>query len=150
MDKEQVSFWGYSVVAVILVIMGVMFFRVSQDPDVYFARQVFSGLVNGRQSVERDIDWPHFLAVGGDVGTDYASFPTDSQKAYFRKSFIINFALSFKSSGGELKSFTNWAVFSRDNNKAVVSAFTLGNKTILFTIAKKAGKRKLVAIQWKE
>ena len=150
MDKEQVSFLGYSAVALLVVMAGFMFFRVSQDADIYFARQVFSGLVNGSQSVEKTIDWLNFKTIGSDIGADYARFPTQAQKGYFRKSFIINFSLSFKNSGGELRSFTNWAIYSRDNNKAVVSALNLTNKALLFTVSKKGSQRKLVAIQWKE
>lgn len=141
---------GYSAIVVIVCIAGFMFFRLTQDPDIAFTRQVFAGLVNGRQAVQEAIDWPTLKAVGSDVGADYSRFPTESQRQYFRKSFIINFSLSFQNTGGELKSFTNWHIYSKDNTKTVVACLALSNKTLLFTISKKYGKRKLVSIQWKE
>jgi len=150
MDKEQIYFFWYLGVTLLVVILGVMFFKVSQDQDIYFAREVFSGLVNARESVERQIDWANFKAVGSDIGADYSRFTTEIQRGYYRKGFIINFSLSFKNSGGTFNSFTHWAIYSKDNNKVVVSALSRINKTLLFTISKRGNKRKLESIQWKD
>ncbi|MCX5704004.1 MAG: hypothetical protein NT066_05915 [Candidatus Omnitrophica bacterium] len=150
MEKEHLSLIGYALVLAILVIAGSLFLGITRDPDIRFARRVFTGLVNGNQVTQSAIDWPRFSAVGSDVGADYAKFITESQRAYFRQAFIINFSLSFKNAGGDLKLFTNWRIYAKDNTKAIVAVSTVGNKTLLFTIAKKYDKRKLVSIQWKE
>ena len=150
MDKQRLSLLNYSITGLVIVLILLMFFKLTQDSDIAFTRRVLAELVNGRQSAEQAIDWPHFLALGSDIGADYSRFLIEPQRQYYRKAFIINFSMTFKNVGGQLNSFTNWRIYNRDNTKTVISCLALNNKALLFTLSKKNGKRKLASIQWKE
>jgi len=151
MKKEDIRFMEY-VGVVVLIVMMAAFFLLVREPDISFARSVFAGLIKGDESVKDAIDWPSFKAVGVDLGAVYAKIPADREKAYFKKAFILNFALGFESSGGKFESFTHWRISQRDKQGVIVAADigALGETKILFTISKKYRNRKLVAIQWEE
>jgi hypothetical protein len=150
MKKERNWFLEYYILAIILVVFAAAFFMVIRQPDIGLARRALNGLAQGRESVQDAIDWPVFKAMDRDVGADYEKLPSERQKLYFRKAFVINFSLSFKSSGGELRYFGNWRVYSRDKEKTVVAADTINKKTVLFTITKKHAKSKITEIKFKE
>ena len=150
MKKERNWFMEYYILVIIGAVLVAAFFMVIRQPDLDLARKVLSSLAQGRESIQAVIDWPSFKAMGNDVGADYEKLPSERQKLYFRKAFVINFSLSFKASGGELRNYGNWRVYSRDKEKTIVAADTVSKKTVLFVISKKYGKSKITEIKLKE
>jgi len=151
MKKEDIRFMEYVGVVVLLVVMAAVFLLV-REPDVSFARGVFSGLIKGDESVKEAVDWLSFKAVGSDLGAVYAKLPSDKEKEFYKKAFILNFALGFKNGGGKFSSFTNWRIIQRDKQGVIVAA-DMGasrERTVLFAISKKYRNKKLVAIGWEE
>jgi len=151
MKKEDIRFMEYVGVVVLIVVMAAVFLLV-REPDVSFARGVFSGLIKGDESVKEAIDWPSFKAVGNDLGAIYSKLPSDKERGLYKQAFILNFALGFKSSGGKFSSFTNWRIIQRNKQGVIVVADigASGERTVLFAISKKYRNRKLVAIEWEE
>jgi hypothetical protein len=117
-----------------------------KNQDINFARSVFSGLVHGKSSTQKYIDWEHFTAGGFNIAEAYAKLPDDKEKKNYRNQFIRNFAIGFAQTGGRLNYFTRWSVYSQDGLKVTVAAYnTAHKKTLLFTI-NKAGKKKLIGL----
>lgn len=149
MSKEDNRFIAYLVLGIVIVI-GAMFWGVGQDNEISFCRRTLAGLIKGELSVEKSLDWPSLKAVGNDIGAEYAKLLTENERAYFRKAFILNCALSFQNSGGKLSAFTHWRLEDKDSQQTIVAVDGLANKTLLFTVVKISGKRKLAALEWKE
>lgn len=145
--KKDTPVLEYAVLIAVIITALVFFLRVKTD-DIDLCRAVFSGLVKGRYGVQKYIDWENLKAVGVNVGATYIKFTTEKERLNYKKAFIKNFSFGFKKVGGKLKAFTNWRIYNRDSEKTIVAADYRG-KIILFTISK-YGKRKLIAIQWKE
>jgi len=150
MAKDENRLAEYFILGLVIIIAAAVLFGLFQDQDLAFGRRALSGLAKGEVVIGNAIDWPHFKAAGVDIGAGYTKLPNDIEKAYYRKAFILNFALSFQGAGGRLSNFSNWHVQNRDSQKAVVAADSLGNKTILFTIVRINGKRKVVDIRWRQ
>lgn len=148
MTKEDNRFIAYLVLGIV-VVMGLIFWGVGQDNEISFCRRALSGLIKGDVSVEKSLEWPAFKAIGNDIGAEYSKLPNENERVYFRKAFILNLALAFKNAGGRFNAFTNWRLADKDSQKTIVAVDGLGNKTLLFTVVKISGKRKLVALQWK-
>lgn len=151
MEKEDIRFMEYVGVVVLIVVMAAVFLLV-REPDISFARGVFSGLIKGDESVKEAIEWPSFKAMGNDLGAVYVKLPSDKEKEFYKQAFILNFALGFKSSGGKFSSFTHWRIIQRDKQGAIVAADigASGERTALFAVSKKHRNKKLVAIEWEE
>jgi hypothetical protein len=62
------------------------------DREVDFARKVFNGLVEGRESAQNLIAWEQFIVMDQNVGEAYLKMPVERERYFFRKSFIINFS----------------------------------------------------------
>lgn len=150
MVKERNWFLEYYVVAIIAIVFGIVFFIATRNPDIDLAKKVMYGLAQGKESVEDSLDWPTLKILDKEIGASYVKLQFDRERVYFRKLFIVNFSLSFQSVGGELRYFTNWRIYSRDKEKTIVAVDTLKKPILLFTISYKYGKRKIVAIQFKE
>jgi len=145
--KKDIPILEYAVL--IVIVMGALaFFIRMKSADIDFCRRVFSDLVKGSYAVQKFIDWENLKAMGIDVGATYRGFPDEKKRADYKNSFIKNLSFGFKRAGGTLNSFTNWRIRDKYSDKTVVAADYRG-KIILFTISK-YGKRKLIAIQWKE
>jgi hypothetical protein len=130
-----------------MIVLVVGFFWLTREPDIAFARRVFSGLINGDQAVKEMIDWASFQAMGVDVGNNYAGLPDARQKELYSRAFIANFSVAFSSYGVKFSSFTNWRVSKRGKMSATVAVNGSTNKALLFTVSNKYGKRKLVSLQ---
>lgn len=137
---------GYVLIlcVVTVLITGCRFFPLS---DTEFAKSVFTGLVKGRQSVEKDIDWPTFKAMGVDVGESYKKYLDEKQKTRYRRVLIRNLSFSFHTAGGKAELFRNWRVEASQDQKVTV-ATDAGRATLLLFITKEQGKRKLTGIEW--
>ncbi len=131
--------------------VGLFFYLNVRNQDIIFSRRVFAGLVKGRTSVQKMIDWEDFQAVGLDVGEVYSGLPDEKEKADYKNSFIDKFSLGFRQVGGNFKAFVNWRVYDRQGRLCRVAADYKAkeNKTLLFTLAQGQSK-KLVAIQWED
>lgn len=114
--------------------------------NVDFAKTVFSGLVNGDQSVQSLIDWEVFRAGPSNVATSYNAQTSDSGKATFRTSFIFSFGQGFRATGSTAAGMSNWGQTSEDANWAVVQATNPGRGNLIMTISKRGGVRRLAAI----
>ena len=149
MKKARNWFMESYLAVIILVVFAFIFFMSVRNPDVDFARKVFNGLAEGKDSVQGLIDWPRFKVMGQDVAEKYSKMVDDRERYFFRKSFIVNFSLSFQNAGGDFKNFLNWRTYSSDKLNAVVAADTVtaARNSVLFTISKKQGQQKLVSIE---
>lgn len=150
MENERKWFLSYYPLAIAGVILALIFFMRLRTSDVDFCRQVLKSLIAGKVQIENAIDWPSFKALENDVGAVYVRLPSENEKRYLRQAFILNFSLSFKNLGGQFRAFRDWRLYRLDKEKTVVSCRALGNRTLLFTISQKYGKRKLTAMEWKE
>jgi hypothetical protein len=150
MKRERKGFWEYYIIAVVIIVVGLVLFKATRDSEIEFAKGVFNDLIEGRESVQNDIDWPVFQILTQSVGTEYVKVSTENEKQYFRKAFIANFSLGFKSNGGKYSAFTNWRIVGRDNDKITVAADFAGKNSLLFAFSKKLGKRRLVFIRSKQ
>jgi len=145
--KKDTPILEYAVL--IAVVMGALvFFIRMKTADIDFCHKVFNGLVKGSYGVQKFIDWEKLKAMKVDVGATYIQFTTEEQRSDYKKAFIKYLSLGFRQAGGKFNLFTNWRIRDKYSNKTVVAADYRG-KIILFTISK-YGKRKLIAIQWKE
>lgn len=162
--KKDIPILEYTLLIAIVMGALVFFIRLKTE-DTDFCRKVFNGLVKGSYGVQKFIDWEKLKAMKVDVGATYIQFTIEKQRSDYKKAFIKYLSLGFRQAGGKLNLFTNWriypvrkespdrielsnGVYDKYSDKTVVAADYRG-KIILFTISK-YGKRKLIAIQWKE
>jgi hypothetical protein len=145
--KKDIPILEYTLL--IAIVMGALvFFIHMKNENTDFCRKVFNGLVKGSYAVQKFIDWEKLKAMNVDVGATYIKFTTEKQRSDYKQAFIKYLSLGFKQTGSKLDLFTNWRAYDRYTDKTVVAADYRG-KIILFTISRD-GKRKLIAIQWKE
>lgn len=145
--KETLILEISSLVAVVFV--SLWFFLQMKTQELHLCQKAFRGLVKGSYGVQKFIDWEHLQAVGVDVGNTYSKFANQKEKVDYKKGFMRGFPLGFKQTGGKLKAFVNWRIFSQDAQKTIIAVdYTSKNKTLLFTVSKYP-KKKIVAIQWK-
>ncbi len=119
------------------------------DPDLRFAKTAFQALAWGYNSAEKVIDWETFKSMGENISKDYIALPNDVEKQTFRKSFITAFCSSFKSSGGSPEAMKNWRILDKNSTGTTVAADVPNNRTILITILKRDGEKKICAIEVK-
>ena len=112
-----------------------------QKSDVDFAKQTFQLLADGSDDAADMIDWENFKTMGLDVGEQYKKVDNDSSRDNFRKSFIKGFSNSFKSSGGNISTATNWREQSKDANATVVAVDSPNGKTLLITVTHPNGQQ---------
>jgi len=147
-EKKDAPILEYTVLAAVIAVSLLFIFQV-KTRDVNFARSVFSGLVNGRGGIEKYIDWEHLQGVGIDAGATYSKITKQIERSGYKMAFIKNFSIGFARSGGDLKSFVNWRIYSKAGAQTIVAVDYRGrNKTLLLTLTG-AGKKKLTSLQWK-
>lgn len=151
MQEKQNLILAYALL-IFVIIFCLVFFVNIKNQDINFCRRVFEGLVKGRYTVEKFVDWAEFKGFEKDIGSIYNQFSSEKAKTAFKTEFIKNFALGFIRGGGKLKLFTHWRIYRQDNRETVVAAdykTPTYKHTLLFTITKN-GKHKLTSIQKKE
>jgi len=146
-DQTKALELKYAAVMILIVIAVVGLFRMGRD-EVSLCREVFRGLVEGKASVQRHIDWDHLQAMGVDVAATYGSMTTAQARAKYRRLFIEHFSKGFRSTDGELKGFVNWRIEANTPQQIVVAADYKGReKTLLFSLPA-SGTKKITGIQW--
>lgn len=145
--KKEIAVLEYAVLAVVLI-GALAFFLNLRTQEIDFCRNVFQGLVKGRQQVAKFVDWENLKALGVDVAATYKGLRNDKEKAVYKKAFIISFSAGFKRVEGKLKTFTRWRIYKKDEAKTIVATDdVVHHKTLLFTLPA-YGQKKLINIQW--
>ena len=147
MEKPGTPVIGSIALAILAAVVLVVIARIVQS-DVAFCREVFRGLVEGKPSVQRRIDWEHLSALNVNVGATYTRLPNDQERADYRRTFIEHFSKGFRQVGGTTAGFRHWRVLARKDQKVVVAAdYEAKQKTLLMSVPA-SGTRKLETIQW--
>ena len=147
-DKKDIPVLEYTILVAVIVVFLLFIFQLKTQ-EVNFSRSVFSGLANGRLGIGKYIDWEHLQGVGINAGETYSKFTKETERSGYKMAFIKNFSIGFRRSGGDLKSFVNWRIYSKDSSQIIVAAdYPNRNKTLLLTFTG-AGKKKLTSLQWK-
>jgi len=136
----------YTLVTLVGIASLVLLMRMSRG-EVAVGREIFQGLVTGKPSVQKRIDWAHLSAVGVEVGATYTQLPNEQAKAKYRRFFVEYFSKGFRKAGGSPKAFVRWRIQERTPAWVVVAAdYPAKQKTLLLTMA--TSGRKLQGIQW--
>ena len=150
MKKEDLQYFGVIFIIIFLASTFTIFYAGREKSTPQLCRQIFMGMVEGRQSVEKFIDWNQLNAFGIDVSAIYPMLPNEKEKADYRREFFSNLSMGFKQLGGRPQAFINWRIFKIEGSKTIVAADYAGeNKTVLFTLSKDPDK-KLIAIEWEK
>jgi hypothetical protein len=151
MKKENLQILGLILFFLVLII-AFHFIGQRQDSenDVTLCRDIFNGLLEGRQLVQDHIAWEKLNALGLSVGATYNRLPNKQEKSDYRREWIKNLSLGFKQGGGTPLAFTNWRVYRRAISTTVVAAdYKEKSKVILFSLSGSGyNKKKLISIQW--
>ena len=126
-----------------------IFARQKTNEDVDFCRMVWQGMLKGDQRVIRYIDWEHLKLLGKDIGSRYELARTDEERSKYKQSFLRGVAFGRRRYPRIMPVFRNWRVYYRDPEKTVVAVDAPQRDkmvTILFTVGKDAGEKKLFAI----
>ncbi|MBI2495480.1 MAG: hypothetical protein HYY59_02080 [Candidatus Omnitrophica bacterium] len=116
--------------------------------DVAFCQKVLSGLIDGRPSVKRWIDWEHLTALDVNVGAAYTQLSSQEERDKYRRAFVEHFSRGFRQAGGVAGGFRRWRVHQRSERRIVVAAdYAAKGKTLLISLPA-SGSKKLEAIQW--
>ncbi|GEM_PF-6274077 len=115
--------------------------------DVDRGRAVFSGLVYGRQNVQRDIEWEHLRGLDVDVGQAYRALPSDKERTGYRRAFVENFAKGFAIAHAKVSDFVNWRIAQRSPETVSVAADYRGKGRTLLVMLN-ASTKHLVSLQW--
>lgn len=145
MKKEHWQFLSLGLGGLIIAVVLFLNFGVRKN-DVDFCRGIFEGLAEGRQSVQKLIDWKNMKALNVNIGETYNKYSDKKEKADYRENFIKSFSNGFKKAGGKFEAFSGWRLHQKDEFSAVVAA-DYKKKTLLLTISGYA-RRKLTDIQW--
>jgi hypothetical protein len=113
--------------------------------DVSFARTTFESLARGDSAVAEKIDWPVFTSLGENLGASYNALSTGVEKNKLAISFITQFAVNFRESGGSIENFTNWRVTFHDKMKTEVAADS-PNGVLTVIVAERDGVEKVASI----
>jgi len=147
MKKENIQFALYIFIFLVATLLIILFWGREKN-DVELCRDIFNGLLSGRQSVQKFIDWDNFNALGLDMGSLYKKLPNKFEQSEYRKEFIKNLSTTFKRAGGRAQAFTNWRVFKTEGSKTIIAVdYTVKLKTMLFTLLGYP-KKKLIDMQW--
>jgi hypothetical protein len=144
--KKETTILEYAILAIVIILVAAVIFHIKTQ-DVEFCRSVFTGLVKGKYSIQKHIDWDNFKALNTDIGATYSKFKTEKEKTDYRKGFIYSFKLGFEYSRGNLKEFNKWRAYRKEDGKTIV-AVDYRKKTLLLTIPS-SGKRVLTELAWK-
>lgn len=138
--------YGALILGAIAVVAVAM--RLTQG-ETDWCRSVFMQLARGDQRVSRLIDWPHFQAVGVDVGATHNRMQGAKAKRQYEQMFIEGFAKGFAQAHGGPKDFQDWRVQAREPDAVVVAVDHRQSGRSLLLRVGTSGGRKLEAIQWK-
>lgn len=119
--------------------------EVSTAGDASFARRTFESLARGDSAVASKIDWPVFTTQGTNMGANYTALASEVEKQQFTTGFITQFATSFRESGGNIESFSNWRVMSNDALKTEVAADS-PNGVLTVTVSERDGIERVSSI----
>lgn len=139
----------YSMLFLIVVISLAVFMNI-KNREINFCKSVFSGLMQGRESIQKFIDWKNLKAMGVDAGRTYVDLADDRERENYRKAFIKNTASGFKQTKGRLNLFTNWRIYDRDIDTVVIAADSKINKRVLLFIISKYPKARMAEIEWQK
>lgn len=113
--------------------------------DVTFAKNTFASLAKGDSSVSTKIDWPVFTSLGENLGASYVALSSDVEKQKLISSFITQFSVSFRESGGSVDAYHNWRVVSHDSQKTEVAADSSGG-VLTVIVSERDGVEKISSI----
>ncbi len=113
--------------------------------DVTFAKNTFASLAKGDSSVSTKIDWPVFTSLGENLGASYVALSSDVEKQKLTSSFITQFSVSFRESGGSVDAYSNWRVVSHDSQKTEVAADSSGG-VLTVIVSERDGVEKISSI----
>lgn len=119
--------------------------EVAAAGDVTFAKNTFESLAKGDSSVSTKIDWPVFTSLGENLGASYVALGSDVEKQKLINSFITQFSVSFRESGGSVDAYTNWRVVSHDSQKTEVAADSTGG-ALTVIVSERDGVEKISSI----
>ena len=117
--------------------------------DVDFAKEVFQMMGDGDVNVVDMLDWENLKMVGVDVGAQYKSVTSDSERETFQESFLRGYSNSFKSSGGNAAGMKNWREQSKDASNTVVAGDVPNGQTLLITVTHTNGLQYVSSLQIK-
>lgn len=132
------------VLAVSAVVLAVVRMR---QGDAQFAQRTLNGLIQGRVSVQRALDWEHLAALDMDVGQTYRGLP-EGERTPYRRSFITGFAQGFQNSGANTTSFTHWRIHERGAQTVIIAADYPAKQKIMLMTLSTTGPKRVQAIQW--
>lgn len=119
--------------------------KASTTGDVSFAKKTFEALARGESDVADKIDWEVFTSMSNNVGATYVALPTETEKENLVKSFITQFATSFRESGGSLEQFTNWRVTFHNSLRTEVAADS-PNGLLTIIVSERDDKERVTSI----
>lgn len=150
MTRDNIKFFGLIFAIIIFGLFFIIFFSGGEKSAPALSRQIFIGMVQGKQAVEKHIDWYELKALGIDVATIYSKLANEKERDDYRKEFFKNLSLGFKMSGGNPQAFINWRVYKVEGEKTIVAADYSGKgRTVLFTLSR-GRQKKLTAVEWEE
>jgi hypothetical protein len=115
--------------------------------NVEFAKSTFTAMADGDASVAHDIDWDSLKASSTDVGAMYRPYTSEAERNAFTSSFIKSYSQSFKKTGADVRTLTNWKLDRQDATSAAVSAETQFHTHLRLSLTKKNGTRLLNGIE---
>lgn len=125
--------------------MAVVKQEVAAAGDVTFAKKTFESLAKGDSAVATKIDWPVFTSLGENLGASYVALNSEVEKQKLVSSFITQFSVSFRESGGSVDAYTNWRVVSHDSQKTEVAADSSGG-VLTVIVSERDGVEKISSI----
>lgn len=147
-NRKDAPILEYVILGIVIALFFLFIFRMTRG-DIDLAHSVFNGLASGRYGVQKYIGWEELQGLTIDVGATYSKFNTAEEKAGYKKAFIQSFSHGFSQVKGDTRSFVNWRIYSKDNDRVIIAADYLGhNKTLLMTFS--GAKNKLTSLQWEE
>ena len=133
--------------AIVVAVLAVFLVRLGRG-EVAFCRGVLAHLAQGRQSVQRQIDWDHLQALEVNVGEAYARLPNAREQEQYRRAFVQQFAVAFQRTGAAPKDFTGWRIAERSGPRIVVAADYPSKRRTLLLQVSGGWKKRVVGIQW--
>ena len=149
MKKKEFRIFEYAII-VALVLCAITYAATRTKSEIDSCKSVFNGLIQGKFSVAKSIDWENLKALEGDVGAPYRSFTGEKAKDGFRRAFIKSFSLGFKRGQGRISDFNNWRLYAKDSDKTVIAADCPKYKKILLFAFSKNNPSKLISLEWKD
>ncbi len=149
MKREDIESYNYIIIAVVVILVGAIFFFRIRNQEMYFARSALYGLFKGNLGVAKQIDWQNLKMLGQDVGVIYNKLPDEREKKDFQAAFVRNFSRGFQASGAKLSSYANWRVDSRESDFTVVAVDDTAHKKTALVLISKIPKHKLAGLSWR-